>query len=446
MERLLARVGRTLGVGLLREALDELRGEIRSGALDPPSLARRLADLPAEIERRAAALQQLSLRPVINASGVVIHTNLGRALLCPAALRAVAAAGGAFSNLELDLDAGERGSRMSHLERTLGALFPGRAGLAVNNNAAAMLLALNTFARGREVVVSRGELVEIGGSFRIPEILERSGAVLREVGTTNRTRMEDYAGAIHPGTGALLKVHPSNYRILGFTEEASLRDLAALARERGLPLLMDQGSGNLVDLDRFGVGEPSVAALLADGADLVLFSGDKLLGGPQAGLAVGAPGLVAEMRRNPLSRALRLDKMSIAALEATLLEYVRGTAFDEVPVLRMIAAGADAIAARASRVAAAIRAAARPPAEVEELASGSVVGGGAWPLGKLPSTVVALRREGIGAAAIERRLRAGTPAILARIEDARVLLDLRAVLEEEEDALVAGAVAALAEA
>jgi L-seryl-tRNA(Ser) seleniumtransferase len=270
--------------------------------------------------------------------------------------------------------------------------------------------------------------------------------VLREVGTTNRTRLEDYAGAIHPGTGALLKVHPSNYRILGFTEEAPLAGLAALARERGLPLLMDQGSGNLLDLGRFGVGEPPVEALLAEGADLVLFSGDKLLGGPQAGLAVGAPRLVAEMRRNPLSRALRLDKMSIAALEATLLAYVRGSALAEVPVLRMIAANAEVISVRASRIAAAIRAASPPSSEIAELPSGSVVGGGAWPLGRLPTTVVALRREGIGAASIERRLRAGTPAIIARVEDARVLLDPRTVLEEEEEALVAGASSALAAA
>jgi len=444
IESLLARIGRGFGVHLLRETLDDLRGELRSGALDPAALALRLAGLPAELERRAAVMQEPSLRSVINASGVVVHTNLGRALLSPAALRAVARAGGAFSNLEFDLEAGERGSRLVHLERALGALFPGSAGLAVNNNAAVMLLALNTLARGREVVVSRGELVEIGGSFRIPEILERSGAVLREVGTTNRTRLDDYARAIHAGTGALLKVHPSNYRILGFTEEAALGELAALARERGLPLLMDQGSGNLLDLGRFGVGEPPVASLLGDGADLVLFSGDKLLGGPQAGLAVGSPSIVAEMRRNPLSRALRLDKMSIAALEATLLEYVRGTALTEVPVLRMIAADAETVAGRAARVAARIRAAVPPPAQIEELPSGSVVGGGAWPLGRLPTTVVAVRRTGFGAASIERRLRAQVPPIIARVEDSRVLLDLRTVLVDEEEALIAGVVAALA--
>jgi L-seryl-tRNA(Ser) seleniumtransferase len=445
MDSLLAEIGRGFGVSLLREALEDLRREIRAGLLDPPALARRLAGLPADVERRAAALREPSLRSVINATGVVVHTNLGRALLSPAAQRAVARAAGAYSNLEFDLEAGGRGSRLAHLERALGALFPGHAGLAVNNNAAVMLLALNTLARGREVIVSRGELVEIGGSFRIPEILERSGAVLREVGTTNRTRLDDYARAIHSGTGALLKVHPSNYRILGFTEETSLPDLAALARERALPLLMDQGSGNLIDLGRFGVAEPPVAALLSEGADLVLFSGDKLLGGPQAGLAVGAGPIVGEMRRNPLSRALRLDKLSIAALDATLLEYVRGTALAEVPVLRMIAAEADAVAARARRVAAAIRAASPAPAEIEEMPSGSVVGGGAWPLGRLPTTVVALRRGGTGAGSIERRLRAQTPPIIARVEDSRVLLDLRTVLAEEEAALTAGVVAALRE-
>jgi L-seryl-tRNA(Ser) seleniumtransferase len=384
-----------------------------------------------------------SLVGVVNATGVVVHTNLGRAVLCESARRALAGSARGYLNLEYDLGAGRRGSRLSHVVRPLAALFPEHGALAVNNNAAALLLALQTLAHGREVIVSRGELVEIGGSFRIPEIMERSGAVLREVGTTNRTRIGDYRDAVNDRSAVLLKVHPSNYRILGFTEEVGIEELAALGRERGLPVVMDQGSGNLLDLAAHGIGEPPVARLLAAGADLVLFSGDKLLGGPQAGIAVGRRDLVTAMQRSPLARALRLDKGTLAALEATLSEYVRGTALETVPVLRMIALSREAIGARAEPLASTLRERAGSAAAIELADGGSVVGGGAWPLGTLPTRLVAIRPARCEAGELEARLRAGEPPVVARVEEGRLLLDLRTVLEEQEELLVAAVTAAL---
>jgi L-seryl-tRNA(Ser) seleniumtransferase len=435
--------GRDLGLRLLREIVERWRAAIRGGELDAAGLDERLRGLAAELGRRVDAALAPSLVGVINATGVVVHTNLGRAVLPESARRAMEAAAAGYTNLELDLEAGRRGSRLTHLERPLAELFPGRAAIAVNNNAAALLLALQTLAQGREVVVSRGELVEIGGSFRIPEILERSGAVLREVGTTNRTRIADYREAIGERTAALLKVHPSNYRILGFTEEAALADLAALGRERGLPAVMDQGSGNLLDLSPWGIAEPPVAALLEQGADLVLFSGDKLLGGPQAGLAVGRADIVGAMRRNPLARALRLDKVTTAGLAATLGEYVRGAALETVPVLRMVAMTAEEIGRRAAPFADRLAASVGALAEVTVRDGGSVVGGGAWPLGTLPTRLVAVRAAAREGGDLERALRAGDPPVVARVEDGRLLLDLRTVLPPQEPALAAAMAAAL---
>jgi L-seryl-tRNA(Ser) seleniumtransferase len=440
---LLGRVGRALGLRLLREILEGWRRRIRSGEMSSDDLDRAVAELPRTLERHAAAATEPSLVRVINATGVVVHTNLGRAVLCEAARSALERAAAGYSNLEYDLGRGRRGSRGAHLARPLQALFPERAALAVNNNAGALLLALNTLARGREVVVSRGELVEIGGSFRIPEIMERSGAILREVGTTNRTRLEDYRRAITGRTAVLLKVHPSNYRILGFTEEAQLADLVALGAERGVPVVLDQGSGNLVDLSAHGVEEPTVGDLLAGGAQMVLFSGDKLLGGPQAGIAVGDPDLVSSMGRNPLARALRLDKGTAAALEATLLEYVRGRAMKTVPVLRMIATTEAEIADRATSFVRALRRQVVGSAAVEARSGGSVVGGGAWPLGTLPTRLVAVRPGRGEAGELERALRAGAPPVVARVEEGQLLLDLRTVLPEEEGDLLQAVAAAL---
>ncbi|MBI1950932.1 MAG: L-seryl-tRNA(Sec) selenium transferase, partial [Acidobacteria bacterium] len=296
-----ARHGRALVAALVRERLDVLRRGIRAGGLDGAALEAGVAALPVWVESEARARTTSTMRPVINATGVVLHTNLGRAILPEAAVRRMAEVARAYTTLEYDLRRGGRGSRSSHLDRVVALLFPGRAFHVVNNNAAAVLLALNTFAEGKEVVVSRGELVEIGGSFRIPDVLRKSGAILREIGTTNKTRLADYERAVGPRTGLILKVHPSNYRIVGFTAQAALKEVAALGRRRRIPVVMDQGSGNLLDLARHGIRhEPSVHDALADGADLVCFSGDKLLGGPQAGLIVGRPGLVKSLKENSL--------------------------------------------------------------------------------------------------------------------------------------------------
>ncbi len=345
-----ARHGRDLVVALLRERLEETRRLARARRIDAVTLQERLTSLPAWLEREAIVRTASSIRPVVNATGVILHTNLGRAVLSDASVRRITEVARAYTTLEYDLPRGRRGSRASHLDRLFALLFPGRAAHVVNNNAAATLLALNSLAEGREVVVSRGELVEIGGSFRIPDIMRKSGAILREVGTTNRTRLGDYERALGAGTGLLMKVHPSNYRIIGFTAEVPLKEVAALGRRRGLPVLMDQESGNLLDLAAFGIrGEPSVQESLQAGSGVVCFSGDKILGGPQAGILVGRPDLIGRMRDNPLSRALRVDKMTYAALEETLVEYVRGRAAERLPVARMIALTREAIEARGRR-------------------------------------------------------------------------------------------------
>ena len=438
----LDRAGRALGLELLRGFLDRWRARIRAGELSGDGLRRALEELPSTLDRQVDRALAPAILPVVNATGVVVHTNLGRAALCPAAQAAMARVGDRYSNLEYDLQAGRRGSRSAHLSRHLERLFPSCRGLAVNNNAAALLLALNTLARGKEVIVSRGELVEIGGSFRIPEILERSGAVLREVGTTNRTRVKDYRDAIGPETALLLKVHPSNYRIVGFTQEAAVEELAALGQERGLPVIVDQGSGVVVDLSPHGIDEAPVSTVLDQGADLVLFSGDKLLGGPQAGLAVGRREEVEAMASNPMARALRLDKVTTAALDATLAEYVQGTAMESIPVLRMVSASRDEIAGRAERLAAALEG--RVAAQVELQDGGSVVGGGAWPLGELPTRLLSIRPDRGGAGDAERALRAAPVPVIARVEGGRLLVDLRTVLADQEDLLRGALLDALA--
>ncbi|MFQ5876572.1 MAG: L-seryl-tRNA(Sec) selenium transferase [Acidobacteriota bacterium] len=439
----IARRGRSLVVALLRERLASLRERCRDGGLDAARLGALVdgaaAWAAAEAERRTRS----TIQPVINATGVVLHTNLGRAVLGEAAARRLVAITRAYTTLEYDLGRGRRGSRSAHLERLFRALFPGRSAHVVNNNAAAVLLALNTLAEGREVVVSRGELVEIGGSFRIPDIMRKSGAFLKEVGTTNRTRLEDYRRAIGPRTGLLLKVHPSNYRVVGFTADVPLREVARLGRSRRVPVLMDQGTGSLLDLEARGIrGEPTVGECLAAGADLVCFSGDKLLGGPQAGILVGRPGLVRRLCENPLSRALRVDKMTYAALEASLLEYVRGGAEERVPVARMIALTREEIARRARRV---LEAASGRGALLHlSIADGvSVLGGGSAPQAGLPTALLSVSCGRLSARAVEERLRRHTPPIVARIEGQRVLIDLRTVLEDQ-DAVVAEALGAIA--
>ncbi len=431
------RHGATLALALLRERLDALRSAIRAGGPLSADLPGALAAIGGWVETEAEARTSSTLRPVINATGVILHTNLGRAVLSQEAAERMLLAARSYSTLEYDLRAGGRGSRAAHLDRLFTLLFPGHAGHVVNNNAAAVLLAVNTLAEGKEVVVSRGELVEIGGSFRIPDVMRKSGALLREVGTTNKTRLTDYERAISPKTGLLMKVHPSNYRIVGFTAEVPLADLAALGRRARLPVLMDQGSGNLTDLAPRGIrNEPTVQEALAAGADLVACSGDKLLGGPQSGLLIGRPDLVRAVRDNSLSRALRVDKTTYAALEQTLLEYLRGRAGERLPILRMIGLDSAALENRARRLVDAVSARVPGGLSLALRPGTSVLGGGSAPEEGLPTTLVAVAVAGVSARAVEARLRGRPEPLIARIEDDRVVLDLRTVLEEQEPAVV----------
>jgi len=412
---------------LVEAARDEIAAARRDMAAQ--SAAPPLDDLAQATLARARAQVMPSLRPVINATGVIIQTNLGRAPLSNAALEAMRSVGAGYSNLEYDLAAGERGSRATHLAALLCRLTGAEAALAVNNNAAAIYLALSALAAGREVIVSRGQAVEIGGGFRIPDVLRQSGATLTEVGTTNRTYTRDYAAAISPQTALLLRVHTSNFKLIGFVYEPPPAELAALAHEHGIALLDDLGSGTLLPTAPYGLApEPTVQERIADGADLVTFSGDKLLGGPQAGLIVGRAALIDTLRRHPLARALRIDKTTLAGLEATLLSYVYGRATSEIPVWMMIAETPTALEARATRIAAAIGG-----ANIAVVACASAIGGGSLPGETLPSFAVALRGQ---PDALARRLRQSTPPVIGRIVEDQLLLDVRTVLAEQEQALI----------
>jgi L-seryl-tRNA(Ser) seleniumtransferase len=404
--------GDPLAVDAARVVLARAREEIRAGA-DPGDLGARLRD---ELESARTA----RLRRTLNATGVVVHTNLGRAPLAEAALERVREVGRGYSNLEYDLSAGTRGSRQDHVAGILRRLTGAEAALVVNNNAAAVLLALAALAEGRDVLVSRGELIEIGDGFRIPEVLARSGARLVEVGTTNRTRAGDYEQAIGPETAVLLRVHQSNFRLVGFTELPSVAELARVAQRHELPLVDDLGSGALAQVE----DEPSVRESLEAGADLVCFSGDKLLGGPQAGIVVGRPDLVERLRRHPLQRAVRADKLTLAALEGTLALYLEPErAVGEIPVLRMALEGADAVRARADRLAE------LTGGEVEETVGR--IGGGALPLAELPSFACAVEEE------LAAPLRAGEPPVVGVVRDGRLLLDCRTLSEAEIDEVAA---------
>jgi L-seryl-tRNA(Ser) seleniumtransferase len=413
------------------------RDELDALALGAPALLPR-------VRARVAAAGAWRLDRVINATGVVLHTNLGRAPLGRAALARLALVAARYSNLELDVPSKTRGSRYAHVDALLCRLSGAEASLVVNNNAAAVLLALESLAQGREVVVSRGELIEIGGAFRIPDILARSGARLREVGTTNRTRLADYASAITTETAVLLKVHPSNYRVVGFTESVATSELAELGRARGIPVLEDLGSGCFLDLRPWGLPrEPTVPETVAAGADVVTFSGDKLLGGPQAGIVVGRQALVERLRKNPLNRALRIDKLTLAALEATLRAYEDpATAPREIPTLRMLSEPASVVRRRARRVFRGVPAAARAALGLAVVASRSEVGGGALPLAELSTAALALGTGAQSAATLDIALRAGRLAVIGRIADDRLLLDCRTVMDDEVP-LLAAAVAAL---
>jgi L-seryl-tRNA(Ser) seleniumtransferase len=426
LQPLLARQPRSRVVEMLRLIQDEQRDGSNGGV---PHDAGWYA---AQVEERLRQADAPSLRDVINASGVILHTNLGRAPLSSAALAAINLVSGGYSNLEYDLDAGSRGSRYNHCEALLTALTGAEAALVTNNNAAALVLVLNTIAQGRPVIISRGELVEIGDSFRVPEIIGRSGAVLCEVGATNRTHLADYERHVI-GAGAILKVHPSNFRTTGFVAEATIAQLAPLARSAGIPLIHDLGSGLIESLDDIGLPhEPTAAEAVAQGADVVTMSGDKLLGGPQAGIIVGRREIIVALKRNPLCRALRVDKLTLAALEATLQSYRRGTARVEIPVLRMIAATADELHERAQQLAVELRAAGLDASVVP---GSSRIGGGAYPEVELPTSLVAVAREGMTATELEARLRRGATPIVARVLDDRVAIDLRTVPPEQQELL-----------
>jgi L-seryl-tRNA(Ser) seleniumtransferase len=432
--------GRPVTLEAARATLEQLRAEITAGKLDEQQVKAKLDDLPRDVEQRLQATLAYSLRPVINATGVILHTNLGRAPLSRAALEHVAKISQGYSNLEFDLASGDRGKRDAHLDRLFAKLLNTAerevSTIVVNNNAAAVLLALNSLAEGGEVIVSRGELVEIGGSFRIPDVMAKSGAVLREVGTTNRTRIADYERAITDRTKLLLRVHRSNFQIVGFTEQPSLEELVALGRKRNVPVMEDLGSGELFDLQQVGVrGEPMIVDSLRAGVDVVTYSGDKLLGGPQAGIISGKRELVAKIRSNPLFRAVRVDKMFHAALEATLLAYLHED-YDSIPALRMMRISDDELARRAGQLTEEIRAGC-PNLNVEVIESRSVLGGGAAPGSTLPTHAVALKSAGMTANELCTRLRRWETPIIARVEDERVLLDLRTVDPMQEAVILA---------
>jgi L-seryl-tRNA(Ser) seleniumtransferase len=444
------RVDRELLVEVTRTVLAELRarivGETASATLaeiaalsaDPASLQERISSI---VERILAR----SLQPVINATGVILHTNLGRAPLTAAAIEEFRRTATQYSNLEYDLAAGARGKRDVHTAQLLERLTGAESAIVVNNCAAAVLLVLAALAKAGEVIVSRGELIEIGDGFRIPEIMAESGAVLREVGTTNRTRLADYENAINEKTRLLLRVHPSNFRITGFAEKPSLEELVALSRRTGLPLVEDLGSGCLVDLSEAGITEPVVRQSIEAGISIVMFSGDKLLGGPQAGIIAGKKELVARVRRHPLFRALRVDKLTTAALEATLGAYLRG-AIDEVPALRMIRATAQELKRRAGNFLRELTPE-LPLGEVElEIVDGaSLAGGGSTPTQSLPSKIIRIASARYSASQLEQRLRRAPAGIsvIARVEDDRLVLDLRTVFPEQEPLLLKTLAAAL---
>jgi L-seryl-tRNA(Ser) seleniumtransferase len=432
-----AHAPRALAVEAARHAIELRRSEILNGNGAAPSVAELAASAVAELERAARP----TLGPVINATGVVVHTNLGRAPLAFEALEAIDSVASGYSNLEYELGEGRRGSRQAHVEALACELTGAEAALAVNNNAAGVLLALAALAHGREVVISRGQLIEIGGSFRIPEILAQSGARLVEVGTTNRTRAADYEQAIGPETAALMRVHPSNFRAVGFTEEVGLHELCELGHRHGVAVIDDLGSGVLARRDdRLGAllaGEPAARESVAVGAEVVCFSGDKLLGGPQAGLVVGGRDPIERLRAHPLARAVRIDKLALAALDATLrLHRDPERAQRDIPVLQMLAATEEELAARAERLRAEIAERAGGAADLRVTRASGRAGGGSLPLLELEGPVLALTPRSGGADALHARLRQGDPPIVARVHEGAVVLDPRTISEVEVDFVV----------
>ncbi len=444
---LIERDGTAVVLEATRSVLNSLREAIAADSLDMPGMEVALAHAADVIERQISHTLQPSLQPLINATGVILHTNLGRAPLSEAAIEHIRHTATSYSNLEFNLEAGERGKRDVHVDRLFARLLRPYAPseqavstIVVNNNAAAVMIALNTLAEGGEVIVSRGELVEIGGSFRIPDVMAKSNAVLREVGTTNRTRIADYERAINDRTRLLMRVHRSNFSIVGFTEDPLLEDLVALGRKHNIPVMEDLGSGALFDLHEVGIhNEPGVGDSIRAGVDIVTYSGDKLLGGPQAGMISGRRDLVARVRQNPMFRALRVDKLIYAALESTLLSYIKND-YDAIPAIRMMRLSKKSIAERARH---ASKLLADAGLNIELVDGESVIGGGAAPASSLPTVLLAINSNRYSTAEMANQLRHSAPPIIARVEDDRLLIDFRTV-PTHQDELVTAALAKLA--
>lgn len=425
---------RTETVSVLRNILDSERTEISANESYQPSSfsgEQFIENVRSEIE----LMREKSLVEVINATGIIVHTNLGRAPLAKESIEAIKEAALGYSNLEMDLESGKRGSRYRHVETLLANLTGAEAAVVVNNCAAAVLVSLNTLSKDKEIIVSRGELVEIGGGFRMPDVIAATGAIMKEIGTTNKTRIADYENAINENTGAILRNHCSNFKVIGFTERACLTELVELAHRRGLYMIDDLGSGSLVDLTQYGVrGERSVQQIVASGVDAVMFSGDKLLGGPQAGIILGKAAVVEKIKKNPLLRALRIDKLSLAALEATLALYcVPETTTERVPVLRMIAQDQEAIKNRAEAFKQSLPSLAN--IEVSLVQGTSFIGGGSAPMNELPTTVLKFDSVTHSADKMSELMRQHKPAVVGRISDNALVLDLRTVLREQENDL-----------
>ncbi|MBI4682012.1 MAG: L-seryl-tRNA(Sec) selenium transferase [Nitrospirae bacterium] len=432
---------RAIVIRSIREVIDSKRKEILAGA-DPEITIDAIA---AEIEKAIKKHSAYKLRPLINASGVIIHTNLGRAILSDRAIENVVANAGGYSNLEYDISKGKRGKRYSHIKDIIRELTGAEDAIVVNNNAAAVLICLDTFAKGKEVIVSRGELVEIGGSFRIPAVMQASGAVLREVGTTNKTHLSDYENAVCGNTGLLMKVHQSNYKVIGFTEEVPVEKLVKLGKDFNIPVIDDLGSGCLISLEKFRLyGEPTVQEVIRQGADLVTFSGDKLLGGPQAGIIVGKEKLIQEIQKNPMLRALRIDKMTFAALEATFMQYLdEEKALKEIPTIRMLTQPVEVIRKRAGKILASLKKSLSGQADMNIVPDQSRAGGGSLPETDFPTYAVSVKPSGISVNALEERLRLGNPPVIARIQGDVLLVDARTIQDREVRTLVRCVIAAI---
>ena len=430
---------RVLVLEAIRNAIQQKRAALLQAGSDEAGSSHGELSVPSPqevLDRAEEILKELlepSLRPLINATGVVVHTNLGRSLLSEQAIQRIIEVNRSYSNLEYTIAAGERGKRYTHVERILTRLTGAEAATVVNNNAAAVLLCLNTLARGKEVVVSRGELVEIGGSFRVPDVMERSSAKLREVGTTNKTHLKDYRSAINDNTALLLKVHASNYKIVGFTKEVMPEELAGLGKKYNIPVMWDLGSGSFLDLASYGIGsEPTVKQAVSAGVDIITFSGDKLLGGPQAGLILGSRAYLDPIRNNPLARALRIDKMTLAALEATLYQYLdEDKAAREIPTLWMLTQSLEEITRKAHLLADGLTGMDDQDLSVSIQDEISQSGGGALPMGNLPTRVVCVSHRRLSANRIESRLRHGKPHIITRIKEGMVLFDPRTLNDDE---------------